>query len=93
MNRLLLVRIVRLVFAILILLLMVRLILVGVGANPDSQVVGLLLAISEPLVLPFRFLFKPLPPLGFVGIDGAALLALLVILLLAWLTFKLLKTE
>lgn len=91
MNRLLIIRVVRLFFAILILLLGVRLILVAVGANPDSPVVGLLLAISEPLTLPFRFLFKPLPPLGFVGIDGAALLALLVAILFAWLTFMLLR--
>ncbi len=91
MNKLLAAQLVRAIFAILILLLVARLIFLAIGVDPSSPIVGLLLAASNPLTLPFRFLFKPLPPLGFAGIDYAALVALLVVMLLAWLAAKLLR--
>ncbi len=93
MNKPFAARVVQAIFAILIMLLVARLIFLGVGVYPSSPIVGLLLAASNPLTLPFRFMFKPLPPLGFVGIDYAALVALLVIMLLAWLTAKWLRFD
>lgn len=93
MNRLLIVRLIRLVFVILILLLVARLILLGIGTDPSFPIAGALLTISEPLTLPFRPFFKPLPSIGFVGIDYAALAAILVILLIAWLAFRLIRLE
>ena len=93
MNKLLAARIARAVFAILILLLVARLIFLAIGVDPSSPIVGLLLTVSNPLTLPFRSLFKPLPPLGFVGIDYAALVALLVVMMLAWLSARLLRIE
>ncbi len=91
MNRLLLTRLVRAVFAILILLLVARLVFLGIGVDPSSPIVGLLLTASAPLTIPFRFLLKPLPPIGFVGIDYAALVSLLVVIILAWLILRALQ--
>jgi uncharacterized protein YggT (Ycf19 family) len=93
MNRLLIARILRLVFVILILLLIARLVLLGLGTDPAFPVAAAILTVSDPLTLPFRLFFPPLPPLGFVGIDYAALAALFAALLLVWLTFRLLRLE
>jgi uncharacterized protein YggT (Ycf19 family) len=71
-------RAVGLLFGILIGLIVIRVILLALGANEGNAIVDAIYGITEPLVAPFRgvFSFNEVRPTGSSEIDIAALVAI-----------------
>ena len=72
----------------LVILLLLRIILRLLSANPENQFAQVIYSLSEPFVAPFATLFSN-PSIGTSQLDVNALVALLVYALLAWLVARL----
>ena len=72
----------------LVILLLLRIILSLLGANPENQFARVIYNLSTPFVAPFANLFSN-PNIGTSQFDVNALVALLVYALLAWLVARL----
>jgi hypothetical protein len=86
-------RIVGLIFGILIGLILLRFVLLLLGANADNGIVDAIYGLSEPLVAPFRGIFslETFRPSGASVVDIAALVAIVGWLLIYLLVFAILK--
>jgi hypothetical protein len=86
-------RIVGLIFGILIGLILLRFVLLLLGANADNGIVDAIYGLSEPLVAPFRGIFalETFRPTGASVVDIAALVAIVGWLLIYLLVFAILK--
>jgi uncharacterized protein YggT (Ycf19 family) len=86
-------RIVGLIFGILIGLILLRFVLLLLGANSDNGIVDAIYGISEPLVAPFRGIFalETFRPTGNSVVDIAALVAIVGWLLIYLVVFAILK--
>ena len=71
-------RVVGLIFGIFIALILLRVILLLLGANSDNGIVDAIYGLSEPLVAPFRGVFSlnRISPNGVSTLDIAALVAI-----------------
>ena len=72
----------------LVILLLLRIILRLLSANPENQFAQVIYSLSEPFVAPFATLFSN-PSIGTSQLDVNALVAVLVYALLAWLVARL----
>ena len=72
----------------LVILLLLRIILRLLSANPENQFAQVIYSLSEPFVAPFATLFST-PSIGTSQLDVNALVAVLVYALLAWLVARL----
>jgi len=72
-------RVVVLLFGILQVLLVLRIILLALGANAGNALVDFIYGVTEPFVAPFRgiFSFDQVSPGGFSVLDVAAIVALI----------------
>ncbi len=86
-------RIVGLIFGVLIGLIVLRVILLLLGANADNGIVDTIYGLSEPLVAPFRGIFalNRVSPTGNSTLDIAALVAIVGWLLIYLVVFAILK--
>ena len=86
-------RIVGLIFGILIGLILLRFVLLLLGANSDNGIVDAIYGLSEPLVAPFRGIFslETFRPTGNSVVDIAALVAIVGWLLIYLVVFAILK--
>jgi uncharacterized protein YggT (Ycf19 family) len=86
-------RIVGLVFGVLIGLIVLRFILLLLGANSDNGIVDTIYGLSEPLVAPFRGIFslETFSPTGASVVDIAALVAIVGWFIIYLLVFAILK--
>jgi hypothetical protein len=71
-------------------LIVIRLILLMAGANPDALFSGIIYAVTEPLVLVFTGVF-PSPSGQGHQLEAASVLALIVYPLLLWAVVRLLS--
>ncbi len=71
-------------------LLILRVLLRLLGANPDNQFAGFIYALSSPFVTPFETLFTT-PTFGNSAFEFNALIAIAVYGLLTWLVIRLLE--
>ncbi len=71
-------------------LLVLRVLLRLLGANPDNQFAGFIYALSSPFVTPFETLFST-PAFGASAFEFNALIAIAVYGLLTWLVIRLLE--
>ncbi|AFY81309.1 YggT family protein [Oscillatoria acuminata] len=71
-------------------LLVLRILLRLLGANPDNQFAGFIYALSSPFVTPFETLFTT-PTFGNSAFEFNALIAIAVYGLLTWLVIRLLE--
>ena len=71
-------RVIGLLFTILIVLLVLRIVLLALGANQDNGLVNFVMAVTEPFVRPFNGVFSidAVRPLGTSVLDIAALVAI-----------------
>jgi uncharacterized protein YggT (Ycf19 family) len=72
-------RVIALLFGILFALLILRIVLLALGANSDNGIVDGIYGITEPFVAPFRGIFSmdEIRPVGRSVFDIAALVALI----------------
>ncbi len=72
-------RVIGLLFTILIVLLVLRIILLALGANQDNGLVNFVYGVTEPFVAPFRGIFSidQVTPNGRNVLDFAAVIALI----------------
>ena len=86
-------RVVALLFGILVVLILLRFLLLALGANAGNALVDFIYGVSEPFVDVFRgvFSFDHMSPIGRSVIDVAALVAIVGYSLLAVLIFAVMR--
>ena len=86
-------RVVALLFSILQVLIILRIILLALGANQDNGLVNFIYGVTEPFVAPFRGIFgiDQVSPIGQSVLDVAALVALIGYFLIELLILAILR--
>jgi uncharacterized protein YggT (Ycf19 family) len=86
-------RVIGLIFGILIGLIVLRVLLLLLGANADNGIVDTIYGLSEPLVAPFRGIFalNKISPNGVSTLDIAALVAIVGWFLIWLVVYAILK--
>ncbi|MCU0492024.1 MAG: YggT family protein [Chloroflexaceae bacterium] len=76
---------------IIAVMLFIRILLRGLGANPDNGFAQFYYTLSYPIFAPFANILGPEPPYGVPVLEGSSVVAIIIYYLFAWIIARLIS--